>query len=337
LDQPIRGAVTLRKPDRRQKWNRNFLLAAVLLFLSFSINSEPRPTLLVLVGDIMFGRGIAAAQGAAGESHALDLLAPLFRVSDLTAGNLESPLSDKINLEITPNNLCAPAKVGNWLAQAGVGLVSLANNHSADCAEQGIQTTGQILSRSGIQGIGLTPQAVFRSANGLEMAFIAVDGITKPVDISQLLQEVKRARQKGALVIVSLHWGHEYQPAPDAYQENLAQALADSGAAVVWGHHPHILQPAKWLNGKGQQQPTLVLYSLGNALFDQAGLPDTRRSAAALIWLGKDGVINAGAVPFDLDVRRGLVIPANPTDTAAVRDRLGNALLKLDFPSQVNH
>jgi poly-gamma-glutamate synthesis protein (capsule biosynthesis protein) len=329
--------VTLQKPDRRHTWNRIILLAAVLLFLSFSINSEPRPTLLVLVGDMMFGRGVAAAQGMAEESRALDLLAPMFRSSDLAAGNLESPLSDKINLEITSNNLCAPAEAGKWLAEAGVGLVSLANNHSADCAEQGIQTTAQILSRSGILGIGLTPQAVFRSANGLDLAFIAVDGITQPVDIPQLAQEVQNAHEKGAVVIVSLHWGHEYQPAPDANQENLAQALADSGASLVWGHHPHVLQPAQWLQGKAQKLPTLVLYSLGNVLFDQAGLPDTRRSAAALIWLGKDGVISAGAVPFDLDVRKGLVIPATPTDTAAVRDRLGDALFRLDFPPQVNH
>jgi poly-gamma-glutamate synthesis protein (capsule biosynthesis protein) len=108
------------------------------------------------------------------------------------------------------------------------------------------------------------------------------------------------------VVVVSVHWGMEYQGSASDRQEALAQQFAEAGAALIWGHHPHVLQPAVWIpTARGK---TLVLFSLGNALFDQAGLPDTRQSALVLAALDANGMRSARAVPFEIDVARSLIV-----------------------------
>ena len=99
-------------------------------------------------------------------------------------------------------------------------------------------------------------------------------------------------------------------------QKTIARELAAAGAALVWGHHPHVLQPAAWINdGK-----TLVLYSLGNALFDQHGLEAVRRSALVLVRLDASGVQGLEAIPFKIDVQNSRLVEAKGEDAQIIRE-----------------
>ncbi len=90
--------------------------------------------------------------------------------------------------------------------------------------------------------------------------------------------------------------------------------LADAGAALIWGHHPHVLQPAEWIrNGRA-----LVLYSLGNALFDQYGLDNTRRSALVLVTFDSYGAEEFKVIPFLIDFQNSRIVGAEQADAQII-------------------
>jgi poly-gamma-glutamate synthesis protein (capsule biosynthesis protein) len=89
----------------------------------------------------------------------------------------------------------------------------------------------------------------------------------RPLDLEPALQAVRAARSQADLVVVSLHWGNEYQHLPTKRQRDIAQALVAAGCDVLLGHHPHVLQPVEWLAADGRK--ALVAYSLGNFISNQ--------------------------------------------------------------------
>jgi poly-gamma-glutamate capsule biosynthesis protein CapA/YwtB (metallophosphatase superfamily) len=120
--------------------------------------------------------------------------------------------------------------------------------------------------------------------------------------------------------VVLIHWGAEYQAGPTDRQKALAQRFAQAGAALVVGTHPHVLQPAEWI--RTARGKTLVLYSLGNALFDQPGLPDTRQSALALVSLDASGVRSVQVVSFVIDVAGSRLVAPDAETARQIHGRL---------------
>ncbi len=111
-------------------------------------------------------------------------------------------------------------------------------------------------------------------------------------------------------------------------EEALARQFAAAGAALLWRHHPHVLQRAEWLDSPAGK--TLVLYSLGNALFDQGRLANTRRSALALVRPDMNGVASAETLPFEPDILHSRVVePAAETKKAILKQ---THLAKPNFP-----
>ena len=84
---------------------------------------------------------------------------------------------------------------------------------------------------------------------------------------------------------------------------------------MIWGHHPHVLQPLQYLERSAGQPPALVAYSLGNALFDQPGSPQANRSALLLVKISSQGVQSFEIIPFEIDPQNGVVIPASRDST----------------------
>jgi poly-gamma-glutamate synthesis protein (capsule biosynthesis protein) len=171
-------------------------------------------------------------------------------------------------------------------------------------------------------------EPVYREVNGLHLAFLAFEDISSPLDEDAAEQAIHSSRLTGALVVVSIHWGMEYQGGASNRQKYLAQEFAFAGAALIWGHHPHVLQPAEWIGAqpfggsKPSQGCTLVLYSLGNALFDQVGLDDTRRSALVMVTLDADGVTSIRTVPFKIDVVNSRIVQPDAGTVKKIQDKL---------------
>jgi poly-gamma-glutamate synthesis protein (capsule biosynthesis protein) len=276
-----------------------------------------------LLGDVSLGRGVFPT------ASSLAYLTPDLSGADLALANLESPLTSGGDRLVAPTagyNLCTSSAYADLLTAWGLDLLSLANNHRDDCAPNGVAQTQSALAAAGLTGVGSGAEPVVRQINGLRLAFFAFDDVSSPLDVDAAVRAIRSARADGMLVIVSVHWGMEYQGGASDRQKSLARQFAQAGAALVWGHHPHVLQPAEWIYPPVGSEPaggsTLVLYSLGNALFDQGGLADTRQSALVLLTLDADGVKKVEAVPFEIDVVHSRLVAPDEETAEGILERL---------------
>jgi gamma-polyglutamate biosynthesis protein CapA len=269
---------------------------------------------LALLGDVMLGRGVHPS------AETFAYLEPFLTGANLALANLESPLTDAPPQGGSPYVLCAAPENIRYLVDAGFDTLSLSNNHRLDCGEDGMLETQRTLAEAGLGFVGPGPEPVYYSVNGMSLALLAFDA-TDRFDLEAAVQAVRSTREAGALVVVSMHWGAEYQAGASTGQTQIAGQLADAGAALIWGHHPHVLQPSAWMNPNSSvhDRQTLVFYSLGNALFDQYGLEATRRSALALVTLTTDGVEGFQVIPFVIDIHNGRVVEAGQKDAEIIK------------------
>jgi len=277
---------------------------------------------LAILGDINLGRGVHP------NSKTFTYLEPLLQSADLAIANLESPLTTRNVVTKSPFALCTSPEPVHYLSDAGFDLLSFANNHDHDCGVFGFKDTLATLKQNNLDAIpaGLLP--VYREVNGIKLAFLSINA-TWAFDRAALLMAISSARAENAVVVVSIHWGNEYFSQPSKFQKTLAKQMAEAGASLIWGTHPHVLQPVEWIdipcdsrNPAKICRQTLVMYSLGNALFDQYALPDTRQSVLALVQLGKDGVQEFHAIPFVIDERYSRLIAADDATAKKILERL---------------
>ncbi len=272
----------------------NLLIAgalAITLLLPASCSTPQETSSLLLGGDVMLYRGgepIFSSGSPWGE--VVDQLS--IDQVDLFAVNLESPFGDVEYVSRSENprmNLCAGEDTVGILAQGGIDLVTTANNHSTDCSIYSLSTS-DVVESAGIQLLDEEKTMLLVPAGDQTVAFVAVDAYTGTFDRQSLMDAITSAAQLSDLVVVSIHWGIEYQAGPSREQENLAQELINAGADVVWGHHPHVLQRMEWRESEMDGRRALVMYSLGNLLADQWMLPDTSREALVQIEFEDHGI-----------------------------------------------
>jgi gamma-polyglutamate biosynthesis protein CapA len=259
---------------------------------------------LVFGGDVAFGRVRGSARRSIGGERPLAHVAPLFGGAHFAFVNLESPLCEPPPRAAPPGGpvlLAGPLWAATHLAEVGVDVVSLANNHAMDCGAEGLRGTLQALAAAGVSAVGAVAGSgdpfapVFLTRGGVKVAWFAatdrrnlgvrtadlrahVAVATLPALGRSLPPRVAAVRALGAvdLIVVSLHWGAELAPGPSPAARALAHALVDAGADVVVGHHPHVMQPSERRGGG------VIFYSLGNLLFDMRA-PATRAGALARV------------------------------------------------------
>jgi poly-gamma-glutamate synthesis protein (capsule biosynthesis protein) len=116
---------------------------------------------------------------------------------------------------------------------------------------------------------------------GIRVAFLAytygTNGIQVPagkeylvnlIDKEKIKTEIDRAEEIADVVVLSLHFGNEYERMPNQSQQELVQFAVDEGADIILGTHPHVLQPVSWVEGK-EGNKAFVIYSLGNFISGQ--------------------------------------------------------------------
>ena len=276
---------------------------------------------LVLVGDVMLARGVAARAEREGAPFLwfFEPTRALIAGADVAFANLESPISGRGQRSLNPIAFNAPPAAAAGLAEAGFDVVSLANNHALDYGPVALDDTRALLAERGVRALGVgrfdEPQApVIVDARGVTVGFLGycdprgrgscpfVDGalVDKPYRALRrtVERDVRALRARVDVVVVSLHWGVERRHAPSARQVALARHLVDLGVDVVAGHHPHVQQPAERY-GRG-----LILYSMGNFVFDQRTDPAYTQSRLYRVVVGKGGVRRAAWLPLEERVRQ---------------------------------
>jgi len=241
--------------------------------------------------------------------------------ADLALANLESPLTDAPSQTRSDYVLCAPLENAAWLAEWGLDVLTLANNHILDCGQDGRDETITVLMEQGLIPVGPGMVPVHLEIRGLHLSILALDDVSAPLDVGQAVTVVQSERQAGMIVIVSIHWGMEYQGGASGRQEEIASQLTDAGADLIWGHHPHVLQRIDM--HQGMDGDSLVIYSLGNALFDQHGLPSTRQGALVSVVLNENGISRYKVIPFVIDVEGSRIVQPDTGQEEQILDQLG--------------
>ena len=295
-------------------------LGVVLLVIAVFQPAEHTAT-LALTGDIMLGRYVAQSNAPGGWGDTLSALAPCTTAADIAFANLESPLTMAPLVE-DALDLRAPPEANQALQASHLDVVSLANNHAFDAGYQGLQDTKQALLAVGVQPIGPGEEPWVTQVNGLILVWFAFDDISAPLNLETVQEALEAYHSDADLIIVSIHWGSELNLAPNSRQRSLASGLAAAGADLIIGHHPHVLQPVEWVWGSKRERPTLVAFSLGNALFDQAAPPAVRNGAMLLVDVGPSGVGDVCAFPTQVDPRTWRVVPASLSAIEAIKRNL---------------
>lgn len=151
--------------------------------------------------------------------------------------------------------------------------VNIANNHFAEHGPEVCDFTKGLLRKNGIAIIGETPEPTIINLNNVLLYFFGVTLVKDKhsnseyfkADYETLLGSLKLPEKKAANEhwVISVHWGDEYLDSPSQQQQFLGKALVDKGFDLIIGHHPHTLQPIEFYKDK------LIIYSLGNFIFDQ--------------------------------------------------------------------
>ena len=259
------------------------------------------------VGDIMLARTIGEMIESEGIEAPFAFTAETLSTADITLGNLECSISDRGTPEDKKYTFRAPLSAAESLQFAGFDLVSLSNNHILDYGPLALEDTLAELSAAAVQTIGAgmddaeAYQPVFFEVNGLRIAFLAFTDVST-VDYGYLALEagpaqpgiawahaeqiesgVLAAKAQADLVVVLFHNGYEIVQKVSDLQQQVAHLAIDSGADLVIGSHPHVLQRIEEYNGG------LIVYSMGNFVFDNFLYPPNY-SAILSVTLTEEGV-----------------------------------------------
>ena len=190
----------------------------------------------------------------------------VFENDDLTIVNLEGPLTSATSHVEKQFPFSGPKEYVNILTSGSVELVSIANNHSEDYYEQGMTDTKQVLDEKGIGYFGYETSCV-KEIKGIKIGFLGYRSMSLSMNNEKGRATIKAAindlknNQGANAVVVFYHWGIEREYYANSDQRELAKFSIDSGADLVMGSHPHVVQGTEEYNGKQ------IVYSLGNFCF----------------------------------------------------------------------
>ncbi len=267
-----------------------FLMTAVVFaetgIPAVSSTANPKPNLentgliLTAVGDINFHSidGLVIKDPEFPWRGTIDIL----KKASILVGNLEAPLSKRGSVYTDKTWLLrADPRTVESLVKAGFDILTLANNHMMDYGPLAMEDTLAALDNAGIARTGAgnnliqaRQAAILSASDGTKFAFLAYSltypelfwaNATRPGtpygNPAFFVPDIKKAKTLVDHVIVSFHWGKELHNYPSDYQKNYGRLAIDSGASVVLGHHPHVLQ------GIEVYKEGLIAYSLGNYVF----------------------------------------------------------------------
>ncbi len=232
--------------------------------------AEATQITLSFVGDVTLGtdenhqrdNDFQSTYKAQDASYFLANVRDIFSADDLTVINFEGTLTNSTAREDKKFAFREEPEAVKILTEASVEAASVANNHSSDYGKQSFTDTVDTLNGAGITAFGYDDIQVV-DVGGVKVGLTGIYELDQHQGVAdQVKTNIASLREKGAqIVIVYFHWGIERETTPDENQVALGHLAIDSGADLVLGSHPHVLQGVEIYNGKP------IAYSLGNFLF----------------------------------------------------------------------
>ena len=309
----------------RQTFSHAELVSDAALGDIVLVDQKPGRTLFVFGGDAMIGRRfynpfegepvlVSRETALADSKSLLAEMKPYLELADYASINLETPIFETPPSDPAPKSVTffsAPETL-EALEWAGVDYVALGNNHVYDFLEPGLDVTMAYLrdSQLDFSGAGkdeaeaLKAYRLERGSNQFDFFSYVGWPAGPPTQAAEsdkggaalgttenLLAPTKSSKRAGGIPVLQFHGGLEYVEEPTLAIETRLKQAVDAGAALVIGHHPHVVQGLEIYQGK------LIAWSLGNFLFDQYFY--SAQSAALLyVWMDGDEFYHAEAVPI---------------------------------------
>lgn len=281
------------------------IFSLLLASICMVAQAQPGTVSLIFAGDLMLDEGPGQTIASGGDP--LAPFASLLGTADYRIGNLECSIAGPTSGQAMDNKIYSfrASPDSTRILKGRFDAVGVANNHSGDFGPDAFMETLQHVHAAGVRtfgGGGNAAQAhtpLWIERNGLRIAVLAYNefkprafeaGASHPgvawSEDTQVVGDIRAARKAGAdLVIPFMHWGWEREPHPDARQRTLARKMIDAGADVVVGGHPHVTQGSEYYKGK------LIVYSLGNFVFDGFELAEAKVGWVLKLQLDKKGMV----------------------------------------------
>lgn len=275
------------------------------------VKTEPKPTALssnvLVLGNTFWGRYINDWSMASplGRAYPFSRLNEFHRDQyDAWLSGLECPTAPNVHMtsaemEATLTFNCDPSylpEAAKWFT-----AFSLANNHTDNQGVEGFAATKQELEKQGIQYFGhydpralddlcdvislpvtITRDDQTTAKGNLPVAMCGYHGVFRVPDEEAISKMTEYAQYMPVLAFA--HMGVEYKPEPDALKTETYRSMIDAGADVVLGDHPHWVQTTESYKGH------LIVYSMGNFMFDQQDTQEVVRSAGIRMVMSVTGV-----------------------------------------------
>lgn len=245
------------------------------------------------VGDnIIYQAGFTDAKNRSDGSRAYNFLpnyeniADVISSADISFINQETLMAGEAYGYSDYPHFNSPQSLADDLITVGFDVISMANNHMLDMGTNGLGDTiayyktlsDRVMMIGGYENEAdfATPRIIER--DGIKIAFVAFTYATNGlvlssssdiyvpyIDDAAVESSILAAKEQADLIFVSMHWGDENSFVPNSEQRYIAQLAADCGADVIIGHHPHVIQPMEWIEGR-EGNKTLCIYSLGDLI-----------------------------------------------------------------------
>lgn len=271
--------------------------------------TEPQPTgttiNMAVIGDIMchssnFDDAYNAENNTYNFSKVFTDIQKYIQSADIAIGNLETTFAGKDIGYTGYPTFNSPEQLAQDIKDLGIDVVSTANNHSLDKRYDGLISTLDELDKINLSHTGTYRSAeeqntiLTKNVNGINIAFLSftygTNGIPVPegkeycinlIDENLMLDQISRAKALNPdLICVSMHWGDEYKLKQNSTQEQLADFLFKNGVDIIFGSHPHVLEPMEKRTitlEDGTTKDGFVIYSLGNFMSGQV-IENTRNT-----------------------------------------------------------
>lgn len=214
---------------------------------------------------------------------------PWLKQADLVLGDFEGTVNKDHYLAGYPL-FNAPGEVMDAIKDAGYQVLDLAHNHILDSQIEGVVSTADAIEKAGMTPVGVyTHEArdkaplVIKEVNGIKVAILAYsygfNGIEQSIsqedynrylsdlDEDKMKAEIERAEKEADITIIMPQMGVEYQIEPTEEQKKLYHKMIDWGADIIFGGHPHVVEPAETVEKEGDKK--LIIYSMGNFISNQ--------------------------------------------------------------------
>lgn len=261
----------------------------------------PNTFFIAGAGDMMMGRGSDwPMMNVDSPSPVFNDTIPVLKNSAVAIGNLEGPVTTStVSINKTYVFKYRP-EVLKYMRQAGFNYLKLNNAHIWDYGEKGFNDTLKALSDAGFatSGAGKNEEEASRfyrtKISGYAVSILSVASShldpyntnrklsaateSKPGilwETDRLLDLIREEKKTGSIIIINVHGGVEYNTAPTAEQQQMYRRLCDAGADVVFGSHPHVVQPVEWYGS------SLIVWSLGNFMYP--GMEDIAGTSEGMI------------------------------------------------------